>query len=262
MSIALYTAATGMKAQEQKIAVLSNNLANISTTGYKRKIALFEDLLYVNERRAGVNASDSQTKPPTGIQVGLGVKTGAVYTINEQGQPLQTSGRFDLAINGKGYFRIELADGTFRYTRDGSFGTNAEGQVVDKKGNIVTPGITIPLEAEIDITESGEIYAKMPTEIEPQLLGQIPIYTFLNEGGLEEVGNNLKIETDASGEAIEGVAGSENFGKLMHHWLETSNVNPINEITELITAQRGYELNSQVIKAYDEILQNINGIKR
>lgn len=263
MVYALNTAATGMKAQEQKIAVISNNLANVSTNGFNRQRIHFEDLVYRNERRAGINSSNAQTKPPTGIQVGLGVKTGAIYSIHEQGQPLQTHGRFDLAINGKGYFRVEMPDGSFNYTRDGSFGLNADGEIVDRHGYLVSPGIVAPLDAEkIDINENGEVYAKMPGVLEPELLGQIPLFTFINENGLEHLGDNLVAQTDVSGEPVEGVAGVDDYGRLMHGWVETSNVNPVTEITELITAQRGYELNSQLIKAHDEILQTLNGIKR
>jgi flagellar basal-body rod protein FlgG len=260
---ALHTAATGLQAQTLNIDVISNNIANLTTTSFKRQRAEFQDLLYQSQERVGTNSSDSGTIVPTGIQVGLGVSAGAVYRIHEQGSLTQTSSPLDIAIRGKGFFSVELPTGEIAYTRAGSFQLNGDGEIVTSEGYLVSPGITVPDDAiDITINESGEVQATMPNQTQPQLLGQLEITDFVNPAGLDALGDNLLKETEASGAPIVGIAGEDGIGTLLQGFLESSNVNPVTELTTLITAQRAYELNSKVIQAGDEILQTLNQAKR
>lgn len=260
---ALHTAATGLQAQQLNIDVISNNIANVTTTGFKRDRAEFQDLLYESQQRVGTNSSDAGTIVPTGIQVGLGVSAGSVYRIQEQGSLIQTTSPLDLAIRGKGFFSVELPSGELAYTRAGSFQLNADGQIVTAEGYVVSPGITIPQDAiDITVNQSGEVQVTVPNQTQPQLVGQLELVGFVNEAGLEAQGDNLLKETEASGTPIVGIAGEEGLGTILQGYLEGSNVNPVTELTTLITAQRAYELNSKIIQVSDEILQTLNQAKR
>lgn len=259
----LHTAATGLQAQTLNIDVISNNIANLSTTGFKRERAEFQDLLYQTQQRVGTNSSDAGTIVPTGIQIGLGVSTGAVYRIHEQGSLIQTSSPLDVAIRGKGFFTVELPNGDLAYTRAGSFQLNQDGEIVTPEGYLVSPGITIPDDGvDITINDSGEVQVTMPNQTQPQLVGQLEMADFINPAGLEALGDNLLRETEASGAPNVGVAGEDQLGTLLQGFLEGSNVNPVTELTTLITAQRAYELNSKTIQVGDEILQTLNQAKR
>ncbi len=255
----LNIAATGMLAQQTHINVISQNLANQTTTGYKAQRAEFQDLIYQNLERVGTNSSDAGTILPAGIQLGLGVKTGAIYRNIEQGTLGQTEGPLDVAIQGDGYFQIELPDGELAYTRDGSFKLSEDGELVTKDGYTVQPAIAVPDDAvDISINSSGEVEVTLDGQVDPQSLGQLEIATFINPPGMEAIGNNLFLETPASGVPILGIAGEEGVGSLLQGYLENSNVDPVKEITQLIVAQRSYEMNSKVITASDEMLQALN----
>lgn len=259
----LHIAATGLQAQTLNIDVISNNISNLSTTGFKRQRAEFQDLIYQSQQRVGTNSSDTGTIVPTGIQIGLGVSAGAVYRIHEQGSLIQTSSPLDLALRGKGFFTVELPSGEIAYTRAGSFQLDADGQIVTAEGYVVSPGITVPQDAtDITINANGEVQATIPNQIQPQLLGQLEIASFINEPGLEALGDNLLKETEASGAPIVGIAGEEGIGSILQGFLEGSNTDPVTELTTLITAQRAYELNSKVIQVGDEVLQTLNQAKR
>lgn len=252
----LSTAATGMLAQQLNVEVISNNIANMNTTAYKRQRAEFQDLLYDNLTRAGSQSSETGTIVPTGVQVGIGVKTSAVYRIGDQGNLLGTGNPYDLAIQGKGYFRVQMPSGEDAYTRAGSFQVNATGQMVTSDGYTVAPGIVIPQDAvSVSINGSGEVQVKLDGQVGVNVVGQLDLSIFFNESGLEAIGNNLLLETPASGTPSTGTPGSPGFGTLQQSFLETSNVNAVQEITALITAQRAYEMNSKVISTSDEMLQ-------
>ncbi|WHU04778.1 MULTISPECIES: flagellar basal-body rod protein FlgG [unclassified Sphingomonas] len=258
----LSIAATGMLAQQTNVDVISNNIANMNTTGFKRQRAEFQDLLYEQVVRPGSSTS-AQTRSPTGIQIGSGVKTGAIYRINEQGSVQQTDNQYDLAIQGHGYFQITLPDGSTGYTRDGSFGVSDQGELVNSDGFPVQPGITVPQNAvSVTVSKTGQVDVVLgggdPT---PQTLGQLQLATFVNEGGLEAKGGNLFLETAASGAPIAGAPGDPGFGTLMQGFVEASNVNPVAEITALITAQRAYEMNSRVVKTADEMLATTSQLR-
>jgi flagellar basal-body rod protein FlgG len=260
---ALNIAATGMDAQQLNVEVISNNIANINTTGFKRQRAEFQDLLYQNEKRVGVSSTSSDTVIPTGIQIGLGVNTGAVYRIHEQGELIQTDNQFDIAIRGRGYFEVTLADGTQAYTRAGSFQINGDGDLVTLGGLAVSPGITVPADAQdVTINENGEVYVTLPGQVQPQNVGQVQLANFVNEAGLQAIGDNFLIETAASGTATLGNPSEDGLGSILQGFLESSNVDPVREITSLIVAQRGYELNSKVIQVGDEMLQTVNQARR
>lgn len=255
----LHTSATGMQAATTNIDVIANNLANQNTTGYKRKRAEFQDLLYVHDKRVGTQTSDAGTVRPTGIQIGLGVATAAVYSITEQGALEQTSNPLDVAINGKGFFRISLPDGTEAYTRAGSFQLNGDGEVVTTDGYTVSPGITVPDDAKsITINNSGEVIVTIDGQTTPSNVGQIELVRFVNEAGLEAVGQNLLIENEASGAPTDGTAGEDGFGGITQGWLEGSNVVPVTELTNMIKAQRAFEMNIKVMEATDESMQALN----
>lgn len=258
---ALHTSATGMIASTTSIDVIANNLANQNTTGYKRKRAEFQDLLYVSKQKVGTQTSDTGTISPTGRAIGLGVKAAAVYSINEQGPMEQTSNNFDMAINGKGFFVVQLPDGTEAYTRDGSFQVNGDGTIVTVDGYTVSPGITIPTGVtSLTINSTGEVLATIAGTVTPSNLGQFELSTFINEAGLDEMGGNLLTETDASGPATTGTPGLSGFGTLQQGWLEGSNVVAVLELTNMIKAQRAFEMNIKVMEAADKAMQAINQV--
>jgi len=258
----LHIAATGMLAQQTNVEVISNNIANLSTTGFKRRRAEFQDLIYQNLRRVGSTSSDTGTIVPSGVQLGLGVKTAAVYRIAEQGNLSQTDNRFDLAIRGPGYFQVELPSGETAYTRDGTFGLSPQGEIVTADGFRVLPGIQIPNQArDVTINANGEVLVKLDGQLALQNVGQIQTAIFANEAGLEAIGDNLFLETPASGQVQAGVPGSPGYGNVMQGFVETSNVNVVSEITSLITAQRAYEMNSKVITASDEMLSTLSRMR-
>ncbi len=259
---ALHTAATGMKAQELSVEVISNNIANMRTTGFKRQRPEFQDLLYTNQRRMGTASSDTGTIVPSGIQIGSGVKTGATYRVMSQGTVSPTEKELDVAVRGEGFFQIRLPDGRTAYTRDGSFERDAQGQLVTHEGYVVQPGITIPEDAkDVTINAQGTVQAKVGNQTQPQELGRIEIARFVNKSGLEAIGDNLFVETASSGPAQTGNAGDEGFGNLLQAHLEQSNVNSVSEIADLIAAQRAYEMNSRVISAADNMLSSTSNIR-
>jgi flagellar basal-body rod protein FlgG len=252
---ALQIAASGMSAQQMRVDVVSNNLANMSTSGYNARRAEFADLHYQQVTRPGtVNAQDG-TVLPTGVQLGLGVRPTAVSVLVQQGSLLETGGELDLAVEGKGYIEVTLPSGISAYTRDGGLKRSADGLIVTSDGYEVAPGITIPTDARsISVNAAGEIYAYFNDQVAPQQLGQITLAAFANEKGLEAMGSNLYLETAASGAAAVSVPGEDGLGTLRQGYLEESSVDPVREVTELIKAQRGYELNAKVITAADEML--------
>ncbi len=252
---ALQIAATGMLAQQMRVETISNNLANMSTTGYNARRAEFSDLHYQQMARPGtINAADG-TVLPTGVQLGLGVRPAAVSMMIQQGASVQTGGDLDLAIEGSGYFEVTLPSGNSGYTRDGGFKRTGEGQIVTSDGYPVVPDITIPTETRaITINGDGEVYAYFDNEVAAQLLGQITLVQFTNEKGLEAIGGNLFLETEGSGPPVVNAPGKDGLGTLRQGYLEQSSVDAVKEITELIEAQRGYELNSKVISAADQML--------
>ncbi|HYZ63123.1 MAG TPA: flagellar basal-body rod protein FlgG [Acetobacteraceae bacterium] len=255
-------AGTGMQAQQTNVEVISNNIANMTTTGFKRRRAEFQDLLYQNLRRVGSNTSDAGTVVPAGAQVGLGVKTAAIYRINEQGNLQQTSNSLDIAIKGQGYFQVSLPSGETAYTRDGTFSLSPTGQIVTADGYPVAPGITIPQNAtDVTISATGDVQAKISGNATPQTVGILQLASFANEGGLEAVGENLFMASGASGNPVTGNPGSPGFGSVMQGFVETSNVNVVTEITNLITAQRAYEMNSRVITASDQMQQTLTNLR-
>lgn len=254
----LSIAATGMLAQQLNVEVISNNIANINTTGYKRQRAEFQDLLYQDMLRPGTTSSDTGTVVPSGIQVGLGVKPAAVYRITEQGNLTITDNNLDLAINGRGYFSVELPTGETGYTRAGALGRSPEGDLVTANGFLIQPGITIPDDAiAVTINAQGDVLATIDGQLAPSNVGQIKLANFPNEAGLQAIGGNMFLETTGSGNAIVATPGSPGFGTIQQGALETSNVNVVAEITNLITAQRAYEMNSRVIQASDEMMSSM-----
>ena len=258
----LSIAATGMLAQQLNVEVISNNIANMNTTGYKRQRAEFQDLLYQNLRRVGATSSDTGTIVPSGVQIGVGVKTAAVYRITEQGNVISTGNTLDLAIQDRGLFRIELPSGEDGYTRAGAFQLSPDGEIVTTDGFTVAPGIAIPQDAvDISISATGDVQVKIAGQVDPLNVGQLELVTFPNVAGLEAIGDNMFLETPASGSAIVGVPGLDGVGTILQGFLETSNVNPVHEITTLITAQRAYEMNSQVITLSDEMLATVNRLR-
>lgn len=255
-------AGTGMQAQQTNVEVISNNIANMTTTGFKRRRAEFQDLMYQSLRRVGSTSSDSGTIVPAGAQVGLGVKTAAIYRINEQGNLTQTSNTLDMAIQGSGYFQVQLPSGQTAYTRDGTFGMSASGEIVTADGYVVAPGITVPSNAtSVTVSTSGQVEATIAGQTATQTVGQIQLATFPNEAGLDAQGDNLFLQTEASGNPQTGSPASTGFGSVMQGYVESSNVNVVSEITNLITAQRAYEMNSKVITASDEMLQTLTNLK-
>ncbi|WP_300515711.1 flagellar basal-body rod protein FlgG [Aliiroseovarius sp.] len=252
---ALKIAATGMLAQQMRVETISNNLANMNTTAYNARKAEFADLHYQQMARPGtINAADG-TVLPTGVQLGLGVRPAAVSMMVEQGALAQTGGELDLAVEGSGYLEVTLPSGQSAYTRDGGLKMTGDGQVVTSDGYVVVPDLTIPNDAlRVTINADGEVYAYFNNQIEPELLGQFTLANFTNQKGLQAIGSNLYLETEASGPATVSVPGEDGLGSLRQGYLENSSVDAVREITELIEAQRGYELNSKVISAADQML--------
>ncbi len=259
---ALTIAATGMLAQQTNVEVISNNIANLNTTAYKRSRVEFQDLLYQDQRRVGSASSEAGTIVPAGLQVGLGVRAAAVYRLNQQGTLQLTENTLDVGIRGEGFFNIQLPNGQTAYTRSGSFQLSPTGQVVTQDGYTVLPGVTVPQNTlDISINAAGQVYAKLDGVVAPQLLGQFTLSNFPNVAGLESVGQNLLLQTPASGAPVAGTPSALGFGTLQQGFLEASNVNAVAEITNLITAQRAYELNSKVIQSTDDMMGIINQLK-
>ena len=255
-------AATGMLAQQRNVEVVSNNLANMNTTAYMRRRTEFHDLIYQDLRRVGTTSSDAGTIVPSGVQLGLGVKLAAVYRIHEQGNLEATDNTFDLAIQGKGFFQITLPTGDTAYTRDGTFQLDANGRIVTHDGYPIIPSISIPSNAiDVTINQSGQVLAKIEGQISFSNVGQIQVANFANEAGLSAEGNNLLTETPASGSPTTGAPGSAGFGSILQGFLETSNVNAVEEISNLISAQRAYEMNSKVIQTSDEMMGTLTALR-
>lgn len=252
---ALQIAATGMSAQQMRVDVISNNLANMSTTGYNARRAEFADLHYQQVTRAGTVSAADGTVLPTGVQVGLGVRPSSVTVNVQQGSISSTGGDLDIAIEGTGYFEVTLPSGLAAYSRDGALKRSADGLIVTSDGHPVAPEITIPEDARaISINVDGEVYAYFNDRVDAELLGQFTLAGFANEKGLEAMGSNLFLETEASGPAFVSDPGTDGLGTVRQGYLEDSSVDPVQEITDLIEAQRGYELNSKVISAADQML--------
>ncbi len=259
---ALDIAATGMLAQQLNVEIISNNIANMNTTAYKRRRAEFQDLLYQNQQPVGTTSSDIGTIVPAGVQIGLGVRTAAVYRVSEQGAISVTENPLDLAISGDGYFQVELPSGETAYTRSGALQLSATGEIVTADGYPVQPSIVVPTDAtSIAVNSSGEVLVTIDGQVAPQNVGQLQIAKFANDGGLEAIGNNFFSETPASGAATTATPGTAGFGTILQGFLETSNVNVVQEITSLINAQRAYEMNSKVIQASDEMLSQLNRLR-
>ncbi|MEW6707430.1 MAG: flagellar basal-body rod protein FlgG [Pseudomonadota bacterium] len=253
----LWISKTGMEAQQTKLDTIANNLANVSTNGFKREHVVFEDLIYQNLRQAGANSSE-QTQLPTGLQVGLGTHAVATARNFSQGNLQQTSNNLDVAVKGQGFFQIQLPDGTTAYTRDGSFQVDANGQLVTNTGYAVQPGITIPAQAQsLTIAPDGTVSVTLPGQATAQAIGQLQLASFVNPGGLEPRGGNLFAETTASGTPSTGSPGSNGLGSLQQGFVETSNVNVVEELVSMIQTQRAYEMNSKAIQTSDQMLQRL-----
>jgi flagellar basal-body rod protein FlgG len=260
---ALYTAATGMAAQELNVQVISNNIANLRTTGYKKQRAAFQDLIYEHVRRVGAQASDQGTIMPVGIDLGGGVKTVGTPRQMTQGTLSQTGNDLDIAIRGEGFFKVQMPDGTYAYTRDGTFQRDQQGRIVTAQGNPVQPTITIPQNASgLTINSQGQVSVTLPGSTTPSVLGQIGLTRFINKSGLQPIGDNLFTETPASGTPQDGIANAEGLGDLMQSSLEQANVEVVSEISDLIAAQRAYEMNAKVVSAADQMLQSTAGMFR
>ncbi len=259
---ALSIAASGMQAQQLNVDVISHNIANMNTTGYKRQRAEFQDMLYQNLERPGSTSAASGAILPLGVQIGVGVKADAVGRDTGQGGISQSANPYDIAIDGRGYLQITLPSGQTGYTRAGNLAVNADGQMVTADGYPVEPAITVPAEATaVQITRDGLVEVQLTGQAAPQQIGQLEIATFINPAGLEGIGDNLYLETPASGAPNVGTPGSPGFGTLMQGFLELSNVNAVEEISALIVAQRAYEMNARVITAADEMLQSTTQLR-
>jgi flagellar basal-body rod protein FlgG len=253
----LWISKTGLDAQQTQMDVVSNNLANVSTNGFKRSRAVFEDLLYQNIRQPGAQSSQ-QTQLPSGMQLGTGVKPVATERIFSQGNLQQTSNNTDIAINGTGFFQILMPNGTYAYTRDGSFQVNNTGQLVTSSGYVVQPAITVPATAQsITVGKDGVVSITLPKSAAVTTLGTLQLSTFMNPGGLTALGENLYAETTASGTATTGAPGSNGSGYLQQGFVETSNVNVVEELVNMIQTQRAYEINSKAITTSDQMLQKL-----
>ena len=259
---ALSIAASGMHSQQTRVDVISNNIANISTTAYNARRAEFADLMYQQLERPGAVSSDQGTVLPTGVQIGLGARPVAVAVMHKQGNLIQSEGELDVAIEGNGYFEVTLPDGRSAYTRDGSFKRSAEGLVVTNEGYPLVPNITIPATArQISINPDGEVYSYDSLNTAGALVGTITLSSFVNPKGLEALGDNKFVVTDASGEAQTGATGVDGRGSLRHRYLEGSSVNVVEQLTYLIEAQRGYEMNAKVITASDQMMSTNSQIR-
>jgi len=258
MKSALWVAKTGLDALQTKMSVISNNLANVNTTGFKRDRAVFEDLLYQNVRQSGGSTSE-ETSLPSGLQVGTGVRVVSTEKLHTQGNIVTSENALDLAVSGRGYFQILQPDGTTAYTRDGSFSVDANGQMVTASGYTLQPGIAIPAGAQsITIGSDGTVSVQIQGTAAPSIVGSIQLADFVNPVGLQAMGENLYQETAASGAAVAGTPGLNGVGKVMQGSLETSNVNVVEEMVNMIETQRAYEMNSKAISASDQMLQFLN----
>jgi flagellar basal-body rod protein FlgG len=258
---ALNTAATGMQAQQTQLDTIANNMANVSTTGFKKSRAEFEDLLYQTIKEPGAQQS-TNTVHPAGVQTGMGVKTSATQKIFEEGAAKITRNPLDLSIEGNGFFPIQMAGGQIGYTRDGTFHKDAAGKIVDKNGNSLIPEITIPANSTgVSISDSGEVLASTLNNPQPQSIGQIQLVSFINPAGLKSMGKNLYMPSSASGTPIQGNPGENNLGSIAQGQLEASNVNVVDEMVNMISAQRSYESNSKVVQAADQMLQYSNNLR-
>ena len=254
----LFIAKTGLEAQQTNLDVITNNLANVSTNGFKKSRAVFEDLLYQNVRQPGAQSSQ-QTQLPSGLQIGTGVRTVATERIHTQGNPQQTGNDKDVMINGSGYFQVLLPDGTQAYTRDGSFQTDSNGQLVTASGYVLQPPITVPSNAQsLTIGRDGTVSVTTQGQSAPTQIGSIQVQTFVNPAGLDSRGENLYVETGASGTANANPPGTNGAGVLMQGYVETSNVNVVEEMVNMIQTQRAYEINSKAITTSDQMLQKIS----
>ncbi len=259
---ALRTAATGMAAQQLNVEVISNNIANMNTIGFKKQRAEFQDLLYQTLERAGSQSSDQGTIVPTGVQIGAGVKAGSTYRITTQGTMTATGNQYDTAIKGRGFYQILMPSGEIGYTRAGNFAVNDQGQLVTEDGYQVQPAITIPNDAtSVSISKSGQVQAITASSTTPVTVGQIELASFINEAGLEAIGDNLFLQSGASGAPTTGVPTSIGFGELLQGYTEASNVDAVSEISALIVAQRSYEMNSKVITTADDMLRTSSQLK-
>jgi flagellar basal-body rod protein FlgG len=260
---ALDTAATGMAAQDLKVQVIAGNIANMGTTGFKSQRAEFQDLIYEHVQRVGAQASDQGNILPVGIELGSGVKTVGTPRLMTQGTLTQTGNTLDVAVQGDGWFKILLPDGTFNYTRDGSFKMDAQGRIVTSEGNVVQPGITIPPNAtEVTINNQGQVSVQLPSSSSSTILGQFTLTRFINNAGLQAQGDNLFTATPASGTPQDTTPATDGAGTLQQGSLEQSNVEAVTEISNLIAAQRAYEMNSKVISAADQMLQSTSQLMR
>lgn len=253
----LWISKTGMQAQQTQLDVISNNMANVSTNGFKRASAVFEDLMYQNLRQVGA-ADTEQNNLPTGLQIGLGVRTVATSRQFSQGSLQQSGNQLDIAVNGQGFLQVALPDGTTGYTRDGSLQVDSQGRLVTSNGMAIAGDITVPAEAQsVTIGSDGVVTAKVPGNAQPQQLGNIELATFINPAGLEPRGQNLYTETVASGNPVTGAPGTAGMGTLMQGYVETSNVNVVQELVTMIQTQRAYEMNSKAIQTSDQMLQRL-----
>ena len=260
---ALHTAATGMAAQELNVQVISNNIANLRTTGFKKQTAAFQDLIYEHVRRVGAQASDQGTIVPVGVDIGGGVKTVGTPRSMTQGTLSQTGNDLDLAVSGDGFFKILMPDGTYQYTRDGTFQMDNQGRVVTAQGNPVQPTITIPNNASgLAVNEQGQVSVTLPGSSTSTILGQIGLTRFINKAGLQPVGSNQFTETPSSGPPQDGTANTEGYGKITQGSLEQANVDVVSEMSDLIAAQRAYEMNAKVISAADQMMQSTTALFR
>ena len=260
---ALYTAATGMMAQELNVQVISNNIANMRTTAFKKQRAAFQDLIYDHVKRVGAQASDQGTIVPVGVDIGGGVKTVGTPRIMTQGTLSTTGNDLDLAIRGDGFFKIQVPDGTYTYTRDGSFTTDNTGRIVTSNGNPVQPTITIPQGSSgLTINAQGQVTVIVQGSTTPTLLGQIGLTRFINKTGLQPIGDNMFTETPASGPPQDGIANADGYGDIQQQTLEQANVEAVTEISDLISAQRAYEMNAKVVSAADQMLQSTSNMFR
>lgn len=258
MHSALYVSKTGLSAQDKQLTTISNNLANASTVGFKRDRAVFEDLIYQNQRQPGAQETQ-ETQLPSGLQLGTGARVVATQKEHTQGSLQVTDQSLDLAINGPGFFQILQPDGTIAYTRNGQFQMNGEGQLVNADGFLLEPAITVPEGVnKITISETGTVNAYTQGVVDPQQLGDITLVNFVNPSGLQAVGGNIFVETLASGNPVQGTPGENGMGTLKQGMLEGSNVNIVEEMVSMITTQRAYEMNSKVISTADQMLQYIS----
>ena len=259
---ALRTAATGMSAQQLNVEVISNNIANMNTVAFKRQRAEFQDLLYQTLEAAGTQSSEQGNIVPTGVQVGAGVKTGSVYRIATQGTFTRTDNQYDLAIDGRGYLQVMMPTGEISFTRAGNLAVNDQGQMVTQDGYQLEPSIAIPLDATaVTISKTGQVQVMQPGSVQPNVVGQIQLATFMNDGGLAALGANLFKQTQASGAPTLGSPGDLGYGQILQGYTEASNVDAVSEITALIVAQRAYEMNSKVISTADNMLSVANQVK-